>query len=87
MRLVSEAGWRPVNRLVRSDNAQVIAEQFGDDLATVFNLSGKPQTVKLRTLRGGSAEELVAGGTWTFAGGVETVTLPPETVRVLKMVR
>ena len=86
-RLVGEAGWRPVNRLVRSDNAQVIAEQFGDNLATVFNLSGKPQTVKLRTLRGGSAEELVAGGTWAFADGVETVTLPPETVRVLKMVR
>ena len=83
-RLVGEAGWRPVNRLATSDNAQVFVEQFGDGYVTVFNSSGKPQTAKIRALRGGPADELVAGGTWAFADGVETVTLPPETVRVLR---
>jgi len=81
-RKVSEAGWRPVNRLVSSDNPQVVTEQFGERLVTVFNLSAKAQTV---TLAGtGTAIELVAGGEWDFSGGSKRVVLPPETVRVLE---
>lgn len=81
-RKVNEAEWRPLNRLLASDNPQVIAEQFGDSLVTVFNLSDKPQTVKLAAK--GRAEELVAGGEWDFTAGSKLVEMPPETVRVLE---
>ncbi len=83
-RLVGEAGWRAVNRLSATDDEQVITEQFGDDFATVFNLSAAERRVRVRSLQGRAADELVAGGEWCFTYGVETVTLPPETVRVLR---
>lgn len=83
-RLVSEAGWRPVNTLAVSDSAGVFAEQFGDRYLTVFNPEARPQEVRLRSLRGAKrAKELVAGGEWRFTGGLATTTIPPETVRLL----
>ncbi|MBR1921111.1 MAG: hypothetical protein IJ829_03775, partial [Kiritimatiellae bacterium] len=81
---VGEAGWRPVNRLIASDSADVITEQFGADCATVYNLSADPARVTLTSLAGRPpVEELVAGGTWRFTDGRETVEIPGETVRVL----
>ena len=80
------AVWQPVNGLLASDNPQVITEQFGDIYATVFNLSDKPQTVRLKVLPPSVAtlEELVAESTQTVSAGVLTLTLPPETVRVFR---
>ena len=85
-RTLSEAGWQPVNGLLASDNPQVITEQFGDIYATVFNLSDKPQTVRLKVLPPSVAtlEERVAESTQTVSAGVLTLTLPPETVRVFR---
>ena len=85
-RTLSEAGWQPVNGLLASDNPQVITEQFGDIYATVFNLSDKPQTVRLKVLPPSVAtlDELVAESTQTVSAGVLTLTLPPETVRVFR---
>jgi hypothetical protein len=81
---VGEAGWRPVNRLLASDNPDVITEQFGDRYATVYNFSTKPVRVTLTSLSGAaSAEELVAGGTWRFKNGRHNVEIPGETVFVL----
>ena len=47
--------------------------------------------LRLRLMSAGSgavsARELVAGGEWRFAGGVATVDVPPETVRMLSFPR
>lgn len=83
-KMISEAGWRPVNTLLSSDNPNVFVEQFGDRYVTVFNTDTKEQPVKLRTLGGGRvAKELVAGGEWKFTDGTAAARMPPETVRLL----
>ena len=83
-RMVSEAGWRPVNRLAVSETKDVFAEQFGDRYVTLFNPGDKPATVRVRSRTGAkSARELVVGATWTFADGVATAEIPPETARLL----
>lgn len=83
-KIISEAGWRPVNTLLASDNPEVFVEQFGDRHVTVFNTSDKEQMVKLTSLKGGGrAKELVAGGEWRFDGGSAAARIPPETVRLL----
>ena len=83
-KMISEAGWRPVNTLLASDNPEVFVEQFGDRYVTVFNTSTSEQMVKLTSLKGGrSAKELVAGGVWKFEGGCAAARIPPETVRLL----
>jgi hypothetical protein len=65
----------------------VFVEQFGDRYVTVFNPSTKPATARLRLLNAGTADaaEFITGGKWRFDGGVCTVAIPPETVRVLDM--
>ncbi|MBQ6135861.1 MAG: hypothetical protein IJI73_00640, partial [Kiritimatiellae bacterium] len=81
---VGEAGWRPVNRLLASDNPDVVTEQFGDRYATVYNLSDKPVRVTLTSLSGAAeADELVGGGRWRFENSRRTVEVPGETVLVL----
>ena len=75
-RLVSEAGWRPLNTLLPGAAAgDVSAEQFGDRYVALFNHStSKSATVKIpREMR-----ELVSG-----EAVKESVTLEPETCRVL----
>ena len=82
---IAEAGWRPVNRLVRSADPQVYAEQFGDRYVTVFNPSAEAKTAELCALSGDSlAHELVEGGTVDFKEGVARLELPAEGVRVLQ---
>ena len=77
-----------MNTLLSSDNPNVYVEQFGDRFATVFNGSTKEQTVRLATLGDAkAAKELVCGGNWTFANGTASVTIPPETVRLLEFDR
>ena len=80
-KMISEAGWRPVNRLVACADARIVSEQYGEKYATIFNPTDKSLTV---TFTGkGLPKELVAGETWDFSNGKLTQTIPPETVRLL----
>lgn len=84
-RMISEAGWRPVNELLSSDNPNVAVEQFGDRFVTVFNMSGRPQTVRLKAAAGKDrAHEHVAGQEWLFTDRCISVVMPQETVRMLE---
>ena len=74
VRLVSEAGWRPVNRLMPTDESQVLSEQYGDRYVVVFN----PSMTETRTARVRPADELVTG-----TAVEDEVVLPPETARLL----
>lgn len=74
VRLVSEAGWRPVNRLMPVDDQGVFSEQYGDRYVVVFN----PSMTETKTVMVRPAAELVTGGTV----GPELI-LPPETARLL----
>ena len=85
-KLISEAGWRPVNKLAKSETPGLFVEQFGDRYLTVFNSGTKPLTARLR-LNGEApalARELLTDETWEFKDGAYSVDLPPETVRVLE---
>lgn len=87
-KLVAEAGWHPVNRLLSSSNKSVITEQFGEkpgqSYATLFNLSDQPQIVTIKWLkRAPKPTELVTGETWEWKDGALTLTIPGETVRLL----
>ena len=88
-RAVSEAGWRPVNRVLGADDDRIFLEQFGPEsgpcFVTVFNDTSEKRAVALRLKGGRSApvRELVAGDLPVWASGVATVTLSPESLRVL----
>ncbi len=87
-RLVAEAGWRPVNELVKSEAPQLVLEQFGSEpgkrYVTVYNLATETRRVRLeRLVPGGTTRELVDGGSWTWTNGVCEVDLPGESVKVL----
>lgn len=83
---LSEAGWEPINRLLVSPEAEVITEQFGDRLATVFNLGETPRKLALKVLDGavGAVKELVTGETLKVENGTLALELAPETVRVFE---
>ena len=84
-RMISEAGWRPLNGLLSSDNPNIAVEQFGDRFVTVFNGSDSPQTVRLKAAAGKvRAHEHVAGQEWRFSAGGLSVVIPQETVRLLE---
>ncbi len=85
-RLVAEAGWRPVNRLVQSTNPQVVTEQFGEAYATVFNLSNQPQKTEL-SFAAPVTEERVEGKTFAESPRKLAVELPGETVRLFVLKR
>jgi hypothetical protein len=78
-RLLSEAGWRPLNTLLpKAANDDISAEQFGDRYVALFNHSTKSVTVKLpREIRELVTDSLVKG----------SLTLEPETCRVLDLYR
>ncbi len=83
-RMISEAGWRPVNTLAVSETPTVFVEQFGDRYLTVFNSGATPQNVRVRSLSGAKlAKECVEGVEWRFVDGIAETTIPPETVRLL----
>ena len=83
--MISEAGWRPLNGLLSSDNPNIAVEQFGDRFVTVFNGSGSSQTVRLKAAAGKPrAHEHVTGQKWRFTDRDLSVVLPPETVRLLE---
>jgi len=82
---LAEAGWRPVNLLVRTDDAAVVCEQFGEDCFTLYNPKPKERTVVLRTDRPERrVTELLTSAETSFAEGRLEVTLPPEGCRVYR---
>ena len=84
IRKASEAGWRPVNRLLHVPNSTPSTEQFGDNLATLFNFSSKTQTWDVVSLSNlSNATDLVSGRKIVFEKGKAKVTLPPETTMLL----
>ncbi len=82
-KMLSEAGWRPVNTLVASTDARVFVEQFGARYVTVFNSVRATVKVRLTAKVGARASEHVEGGEVSFADGVATLELAPDAVRVL----
>ena len=87
---MSEAGWRPVNRVLATETPSVFLEQFGHEdgrcYVTVFNDSRKPVKAVLR-LKDPSRRplrELVAGDGLVWNGETNAVDLPPETLRVFE---
>lgn len=82
-KMLSEAGWRPVNTLVASTDSRVFVEQFGVRYVTVFNSARETVKVRLTAKAGARASEHVAGGEVSFADGVATLELAPDAVRVL----
>lgn len=82
-KMLSEAGWRPVNTLVASTDSRVFVEQFGARYVTVFNSARATVKVRLTAKAGARASEHVAGGEVSFADGVATLELVPDAVRVL----
>lgn len=82
-KMLSEAGWRPVNTLVASTDARVFVEQFGARYVTVFNSARATVKVRLTAKAGARASEHVEGGEVSFADGVATLELAPDAVRVL----
>lgn len=82
-KMLSEAGWRPVNDLVASGDARVFAEQFGARYATVFNSARETVRARLTARPGARARERVEGGEVVFAGGEAVLELAPDAVRVL----
>ena len=82
-KMLSEAGWRPVNTLVASTDARVFVEQFGARYVTVFNSARAAVKVRLTAKVGARASEHVEGGEVSFADGVATLELAPDAVRVL----
>lgn len=82
-KMLSEAGWRPVNTLVASTDARVFVEQFGARYVTVFNSARATVKVRLTAKVGARASEHVEGGEVSFADGAATLELAPDAVRVL----
>lgn len=82
-KMLSEAGWRPVNTLVASTDSRVFVEQFGVRYVTVFNSARETVKVRLTAKAGARASEHVEGGEVSFADGVATLELAPDAVRVL----
>ena len=82
-KMLSEAGWRPVNTLVASTDSRVFVEQFGARYVTVFNSARATVKVRLTAKAGARASEYVEGGEVSFADGVATLELAPDAVRVL----
>ena len=82
-KMLSEAGWRPVNTLVASTDARVFVEQFGARYVTVFNSARETVKVRLTAKVGARASEHVEGGEVSFADGAATLELAPDAVRVL----
>ena len=88
-KLVSEAGWRPVNRILSTKTAGVRVEQFGDCYATVFNHGKESATAELRmiTNAGAKSRNLVAEEYVSFSGGEARIELGSGDVALLQFSR
>jgi len=84
---VSEAGWRPVNRLAACSGKGVVIEQFGDRYLTLYNHGKERQAAELSFVADGvaSVRDLVSGRTVPVAGRSASVELDAEDVAVLEL--
>ena len=84
--LVSESGWRPVNRLATCSGADVVIEQFGDRYLTLFNHGKEASTAELAFKAPvASARDLVSGAGVQVEGGGASVSLGPGDVALLEL--
>ena len=85
-KLVAEAGWEPITR-VRSSDAQVLVERFGEKYLTVFNAGAGPRTVTitLDTAPAAASRELISGAALVWKEHATTLTLAAEDVQVLEV--
>lgn len=82
-RLVSEAGWRPVNTLAQSKTPGVFVEQFGDRYLTIFNSGKDALTARLHVKRPtATVRERVTDTQLAVTGNRLEFSLPGETVRL-----
>ena len=88
-KLVSEAGWRPVNRLASCSGRGVVMEQFGDRYLTLFNHGKLASTAQLRLFGGGSptCTDILSGQTVSFSEGVASVVVRGGDVALLDVKR
>ena len=87
-RMISEAGWRPVNELAVSKTDGVYVEQFGDRYLTVFNSGKASVRANVNFLCSvASVREHVTGSNMPSNQSCMEFDLPAETVRVLELQR
>ncbi|MBP7052670.1 MAG: hypothetical protein KBE65_16795 [Phycisphaerae bacterium] len=87
-KVVAEAGWEPVT-LARSDCDGVYVERYGDRYLTVFNDTDRRQAVSVTVeMKADDAvTDLVGGREIDRTNGRIALTLDPEDVAVLQMLR
>jgi hypothetical protein len=86
IKLVAEAGWRPITG-ARSSDPAVYVERFGDRYLTVFN-DGEARKAAVITVSGAAprgARELVAGRSLAVSESVIRLDLDPEDVAVIEL--
>ena len=84
---LSEAGWRPVCRIVSGGTRTVWTEQFGENLFTVFNGGDNTASVRLSVTGGTHVRELLSGGEARLDGGALAVSLSAEGLLVYEVLR
>ena len=81
-RRLSEAGWRPVNRLVRCSERTLVCEQFGESLSTVFNDTASARCVTLEL--DGPMRDLVTNRRFVPVSGKVVLELAATELLVLE---
>jgi len=86
VKLVAEAGWRPVTGAHCSD-PDIYVERFGERYLTIFNDSDEQRNVTVTVSDEGveSARELVADAQLPCEDGEVTVTIGPEDVALIEL--
>jgi len=86
VKLVAQAGWRPVTG-ARSSDPEVYVERFGERYLTVFNDSDEQRSVTVTVDDEGveSARDLVTSAQLPCEGGEVTVTLGAEDVALIDL--
>ena len=83
---LSEAGWRPVNRLASATGAGLVCEQFGENLLTVYNHGKTTATAELAFRSDVElATDLVSGAVIPVSNGRASVVLAPNEVMALEL--
>ncbi|MBQ5795974.1 MAG: hypothetical protein IIW14_08305, partial [Kiritimatiellae bacterium] len=86
IRRVSEAGWRPVNRLAACEGVGVVMEQFGEKYLTLFNHGKKPADVKISfKVPVFSVRDLVKESDYAVNGDGLKLTLAAADVMLLEL--
>ena len=83
---LSEAGWRPVNRLASAAGAGLVCEQFGERYLTLYNHGSEPVTAEVTFMVSvASVTDLVSGAALPVVGGKSSLEFGPGEVAVLEV--